>query len=101
MAHKTAHLYGNERTFKMDKWMSVVVSIFHRWHEKNARKQDIKRLLASDERFLDDIGLQRTELVSELGYDPHEVPPMYGASVYPNPYIGYQSTIKKNHARRR
>lgn len=101
MACDTDQLYRIDSNSSKDRWIASIVFWLGKWRRKMDRKQDIKKLLTCDERVLDDIGLRRAELVSELGYDPQERPPLYGASVYPNPYVGYGSVISSNHRKRR
>lgn len=78
-----------------------MISRFHAWSEKRARKQSLKLLSTHDERILEDIGLQRSDLVEELGYDPSELPRLLRASAYNNPYLWNDHVMNSDHARRR
>lgn len=101
MACDTDRQYSVDSTSSKGRWIASMADWLTNWRRKYLRKQEIKELLSCNESVLDDIGLLRSELVSELGFDPHEIPPMYGASVYPSPFIGYESVTNSNHGKRR
>lgn len=84
-----------------DKWIKAIDSWFRVWCEKRARKQSLHLLASHDERILEDIGLPRSELVRELGYDPSELPRLFGANAHINPYLWKENDISSDHVRRR
>ncbi len=79
---------------------STIASWFRAWCEKRARKRSLNLLVTHDKRILEDIGLLRSELVGELGYDPSELPRLFGASAHINPYLWNESGISSDHAKR-
>ncbi|WP_299083772.1 hypothetical protein [uncultured Ruegeria sp.] len=79
-------------------WATRVRSWVHARRIKNARKKEIERLLAGDERMLKDAGVTRSELVRALGHNPRELPNIADFAGYRVPYIAMKSSTKKIHS---
>lgn len=85
MAHVTDRLHDTGSLLSTELWTGKIASWLRARIEKHARKQDILHLLAHNDRLLDDMGVSRPELVSELGYDPGELPGLYRLGTYRMP----------------
>ncbi|WP_120497240.1 hypothetical protein [Kiloniella sp. EL199] len=90
MTHKTGNTLDPEFTSSpctlpnnfWGTWMLNIQSWFFARQQKNARKREIHALLAYEDKWLEEVGLSRAQLVGELGYDPHELPSIAGVAEY-------------------
>jgi len=64
---KLDHIGSIEST---PKWTGRIASWIQARKRKRASKQAILHLLSFDDHKLEDVGMTRTELIGELGYDP-------------------------------
>ncbi|KLN61595.1 hypothetical protein WH96_04410 [Kiloniella spongiae] len=82
MTHKIENTLGPEFISLADTWVSNIRSWFLARRQKNARKREIHALLSYDDKWLEEVGLSRAQLVGELGYDPRELPSVVGVVEY-------------------
>lgn len=87
MAHKTDEMHNTQSVSLQDTWLGVIGYWLRARHEKYVRNRDILQILSHDARLLNDIGFSREQLVGELGYDPCELPEMFGGTDYRTPRL--------------
>jgi uncharacterized protein YjiS (DUF1127 family) len=84
---------------KEDNWIASIMQRLITWRNKNRDKTMRKKLLSYDDDTLMDIGLSRTKLIKELGFDPAEAQRTYTVFAFPYLYLSVGSAMTKNHTK--
>ena len=87
MTQATYALHSKDAVPTTAGWTGRVRAWLRARREKKERKQITRDLLSYDERYLEDLGLSRLELVREFGHDPYEIPELYRWRVRGLPHI--------------
>ncbi len=77
MAQATYVLHSKDSVQPTGRWSGRIRSWLRARREKKEKKQVTRDLLSYDERYLEDLGLSRWELVREFGHDPYAIPELY------------------------
>lgn len=86
MAYETHSRHSSGSISLADEWTAEITSWLRARRKEFSRNREIRHLLSYDKRLLEDAGLSRSDLVWELGYDPRELPGLFGAALYLFPH---------------
>lgn len=97
MVYETDRSCHASSTSTQEGWTASIVSWFSRRHENSVKKIRLLKLLSYNDDTLDDIGLSRSKIINDLGYDPCKAHHIYAAFTFPNPFLSNGLAITKNH----
>lgn len=100
MTDKTDDPITTEPNSGLSRWATAFGFWFQKRRGKRAHNNFIHQLLSEDKRVLEDIGVPRSELVRELGYDPYQLSFLQAGPLLRIPNSSANSEMKMNHAKR-